>query len=1519
VFKFAGDAILVIWPPSDEDLITTCRRAAQCALEIKNKLQDADVGNGIHLNVKVGVGVGAISILHIGGVFGRLEYIATGQPLLQAFGAEHCAVQREVVVSPEVWSMVKEYFKADINDTGHAFLQDCPKPVKKFGIAAANQKDKLFSRLGAQAMNNIGKYVPSAVLPFVNHHEERWASELRRISVLFVNLGVAEEELATLNTDEDVLKIHRVLESVQLAVYQYEGSLNKFLMDDKGSTLIAVFGLPPLAHEDDSLRGTLAAIAICNRLHSLGLRAAVGVTTGMAFCGVVGARGRREYSALGDTVNLAARLMQHATKNQCGVICDTSTAYACRHRLLFEDKGSIKVKGKAKPLTIWAPVDTNIAPAIIRGKTHFPYEARKYDHNYVAHLNTENSSNSNDSSNSSSAPSAALTSPTAAAKPVKMSVFQALNKKLSGAGKSNLSNNSNSKENRQLPLSPPIILPTHIKRESAIFGKGFSKPTERLSIFTNADNLIKHPTENNNPYSSYSHNNLSPSAAAPSLLPKAKISVLFHLQTSANIMAMAKARSERHKAGNDSPPAPPPKPTKHFSIRKNSPQFSSTKDDSNNIPPINQDFLANHDTTAGRATIVNDSSADSFRHRSTPPPPLPSHLNRSGSGSNATNFPATRTSINSFGPPPSPHIIDSLNRHTNHLRRASSEFSPYQATVTPPREVPNSLGIKTIRVVLPEKLGHVTISATTLHNLEQVKAETLYLCNKRNLIPDDEIQPNNVWFTLEDSDIRLPDSIDFIHIDSYTDSQLKLHEKNNLNLQLSGHKSIKKTSGMLTLKLFRQQDELKLRDTMKKSRETIINKLLKLEVDYSSKFTILIEGDIGMGKSRLLFNSILECDRNKIQFLAAAGSAFSTGPYAVLVDLLLQLIDDGVDVATTSGSANPDALLNEYRRKCMASKLNNSRRSLTGENYASLLWCLNSVMAGLNFPLNDSSNNLTNQQQLDIAQELLELLFQSFSLTQPLVLIIDDAIYCEESSWNVLLNLTTHSKCSISLLIATRPMNKSYLPAFYKEVSASYLKLSAHSCTTLISLKARSEEVILAIAKENFGVEVTEIPNNLAYLILHKVGGNPLSTQELVYNLKKEKLVEVEGSKVILSKSFSDYLAVNPLGQAVISHNSINLDSKDNAKESASKSSSNNLQASIESMKQSVHVPVSITVQFILGCRLDRLSHIQRMLLKCGAIIGDEFHYWLAEKIYPLVKESEDQMKQELQNLCDLNIIKEKDHGLTAAAVVNNPDLIQAFAEQSSSSFPGTLFNRRTKFQFTHGFLRELVLSRMLDYQKKELQSEMDKAKQEAAAANNIPIAAMQGRRASITVTSVSAVSPANIESNTHNFPLPSAALALAQGTSLISPALAAATAMNPVNNNSTGYISSISVLNQSTARPSGIYSSPSPSPALTSPHTPNHYPISAVQVNNPVGRSYPSSVMVSPNNNSATINSGAFNSVGGANGPFVTKASISSKAPPQIPSHFQHLLQTNTTPNTSSNSAAAPLPPPLPVNFKPN
>ena len=61
------------------------RRAAQCGLEIKSRLQQIKLSDDITLSVTVGIGAGTVSLVHVGGVFGRLEYLPVGEPLVQAY------------------------------------------------------------------------------------------------------------------------------------------------------------------------------------------------------------------------------------------------------------------------------------------------------------------------------------------------------------------------------------------------------------------------------------------------------------------------------------------------------------------------------------------------------------------------------------------------------------------------------------------------------------------------------------------------------------------------------------------------------------------------------------------------------------------------------------------------------------------------------------------------------------------------------------------------------------------------------------------------------------------------------------------------------------------------------------------------------------------------------------------------------------------------------------------------------------------------------------------------------------------------------------------------------------------------------------------------------------------------------------------------------------------------------------------------------------------------------------------
>lgn len=132
-------------------------------------------------------------------------------------------------------------------------------------------------------------------------------------------------------------------------------------MDDKGSTLICIWGLSPFAHEDDAARAILTAINMRRELAKIdNTWCNVGISTGEVFSGVVGTSGsRKEFSVLGDFVNLAARIMYWPKKYKLTgkINVDLQTKKEADNFIKFNYKGHCEFKGKSVSLPIFEPVD----------------------------------------------------------------------------------------------------------------------------------------------------------------------------------------------------------------------------------------------------------------------------------------------------------------------------------------------------------------------------------------------------------------------------------------------------------------------------------------------------------------------------------------------------------------------------------------------------------------------------------------------------------------------------------------------------------------------------------------------------------------------------------------------------------------------------------------------------------------------------------------------------------------------------------------------------------------------------------------------------------------------------------------------------------------------------------------------------------------------------------------------------------------------------------------------------------
>jgi len=347
VVKFAGDAMIALWLTPEG-----AKEATACALALQQSLHHYDVGDGLHLSMKVAVGAGTVSFAQLGGVFDRWEFLVCGSPLEQVGIANGLAVPGDVLISSPVRDLigVESGIGGGEGDIFGMSLEPMGDEMHRVVAPLEGSPPKavpLIVRPSAAA--TLRRYIPGAIRARLDADQSDWLGEQRRLSVIFINLP-------DFNAQTPLLEADRTMKALQIALYRFEGSVNKISVDDKGASLIAVLGLPPLGHPDDPERAVRAALAMQRVLSDAGQHSSIGVTTGLAFCGTIGNSRRREYTVMGNVVNLSARLMQAAkAPGHGGLLCDEATWSASRQRLRFERLPAISVKGRSEPISIFRP------------------------------------------------------------------------------------------------------------------------------------------------------------------------------------------------------------------------------------------------------------------------------------------------------------------------------------------------------------------------------------------------------------------------------------------------------------------------------------------------------------------------------------------------------------------------------------------------------------------------------------------------------------------------------------------------------------------------------------------------------------------------------------------------------------------------------------------------------------------------------------------------------------------------------------------------------------------------------------------------------------------------------------------------------------------------------------------------------------------------------------------------------------------------------------------------------------
>lgn len=338
VLKFAGDTLIVLFEDRDGAGAESVRHAAAAALAALIDLREC--ANGLVLSLKIAIASGELSCALVGGERARWEMVVFGEPMEEASAAAvHCAAGA-VVLSTAARGLLAADASVDEVSPGVHRLRSLPPPPPLLGPRAVPHLEGA----SAQAAWSL---VPYAIRCRLAAGEDEWLADSRRITVIFATLPGHAEAVG-------LERFQALMQRLQQLIYEVEGSVNKISVDDKGLSLVAVLGLPPFAHEDDPHRGLQLALRMKALFEEQGLCPSIGVTTGQAFCGVIGSRRRREYSMIGDVVNLAARLM---VASRGGLLCDQATHDSVEGCFDFGPQRplALRLKGKAELIPAWCP------------------------------------------------------------------------------------------------------------------------------------------------------------------------------------------------------------------------------------------------------------------------------------------------------------------------------------------------------------------------------------------------------------------------------------------------------------------------------------------------------------------------------------------------------------------------------------------------------------------------------------------------------------------------------------------------------------------------------------------------------------------------------------------------------------------------------------------------------------------------------------------------------------------------------------------------------------------------------------------------------------------------------------------------------------------------------------------------------------------------------------------------------------------------------------------------------------
>jgi len=252
-----------------------------------------------------------------------------------------------------------------------------------FCVACGARQTASTSLSASSSGDRIRRLVPPEYLDRLMSASRSVSGSRRMVTMLFFDVTGSTAMFEGMDP-EDVMEImNDAFSALMPPVYRHEGTLARLM----GDGVLAFFGAP-VSHEDDASSACAAALEIVAAARSfavelersrgiVGFDVRVGVNTGLVVVGEVGDDHRVEYTAMGDAVNVAARLESSAAPGT--ILVSEETRALVSERFELESLGDITLKGRTDTVSAWRLLGTSVCTGTDEAQLDPPQGERSWE------------------------------------------------------------------------------------------------------------------------------------------------------------------------------------------------------------------------------------------------------------------------------------------------------------------------------------------------------------------------------------------------------------------------------------------------------------------------------------------------------------------------------------------------------------------------------------------------------------------------------------------------------------------------------------------------------------------------------------------------------------------------------------------------------------------------------------------------------------------------------------------------------------------------------------------------------------------------------------------------------------------------------------------------------------------------------------------------------------------------------------------------------------------------------------